>query len=553
MIKHGGDLTILEQYERYTPQITSDYLATIFIPISQVTPEIITEFGYAAVPKCYSLSSSESLSASGVLKLRQIPAINLRGSGVIVGLIDTGIDYTNPVFLREDGTSKIIAIWDQSIDSIDQYPKLLFPTFYGTEYTNEQINLALQSENPLDIVPSTDDIGHGTKLAGIAAGNEIEADNFSGVAPDADLLIVKLKQAKKNLKDFFYIPDQVPCYQENDISWAIRYLVYRAKELGRPIAICIGIGTSQGAHDNSGYLNLVASIYADIPGVAMSIAVGNEGNARRHFYSQVDSATSPITTMLNVGENEAGFSMEFWGEPPAIYTMEITSPSGETIQDIAGSLEESREISYIKEKTIIFINNFMIEQESGKQLILLRFQSPSKGVWRLSISSRGELQGAFHIWLPSGDFISKDTYFLLSNPYTTITSPANNAVPISITAYNPNVMGLYIDSGRGFSTSNIINPSLAAPGVDILCPTLDHGFTRMTGTSAAAAHAAGITAMLLEWCIVRNNYPGVDSAGIKKFLMRGAKRDSNLFYPNKDWGYGMIDAYNTFHIIRTDI
>jgi subtilisin family serine protease len=553
LIKYGGDLKTLEQYKMYSPQISSDYIATIFLPMSEVGPDIIMRFDYASIPKCYSLCSSESLSASGVLKLRQVPAINLRGSGVLVGIIDTGIDYTNPMFIHKDGTSKVIAIWDQTIDSQDQYPNVRYPTYYGTEYNNEQIIQAIHSENPLLIVPSKDEIGHGTKLAGIAAGNEDEVANFSGVAPDSDLIIVKLKQAKKNLRDFFYLPDDVPCYQENDLMWGIKYLVFKAKELGRPVSICVGLGTSQGAHDYSGHLNMISSIYADIPGVAMSIAAGNEGSLRRHFYSSVDAQSGPISATLHVSEEDKAFSMELWGEPPSIYSIEITSPSGETIKDISNQLSGNREISFLLERVKVYIDYIMIEQESGKQLILLRLQNLGKGEWGIKVGSKGDLPGAFHIWLPSGDFISKNTYFLQSDAFTTITSPGNSVVPICITAYNTDTNSIAIDSSRGFSTSNIINPSLASPGVDLLCPTLDHGFTYLSGTSAAVAHTTGITAMLLEWGIVRNYYPGIDSIGIKKFLMRGAKRNDNDFYPNRDWGYGIIDAFNTFNSLRADI
>jgi subtilisin family serine protease len=553
IIKYNGDPNSLKQYDKYSIQIMSDYIAIIYIPISEVTSDTISDFGYSSLPKCYSLNSEQSLVASGVTKLRRIPAINLRGKGVIVGIIDTGIDYSNHVFQHEDGTSKILAIWDQSIDNVNQYPNITYPTLYGTEYTSEQINLALRSENPMQIVPSTDEIGHGTMLAGIAAGSENNENNFSGVVPDAELIVVKLKQAKKVLTDFFYIPEGVPCYQENDIIWAIRYIVYNARRLNRPVALCIGLGTSQGSHDNSGMLNTVTSIYGDAANVAISVAAGNEGNSSRHFYSSLEPESGPVTVELNVGADESGFSMELWGDPPTIYTLDILSPSGEYIPRVSELLTESQKIKFIFENTIIYLDYVMIESETGKQIIIMRFENPTMGIWRFKVYGRGDLKGTFHIWLPSGNFISRNTYFISSNPFTTITSPGNNIVSITVTAYDSSTEALYPDSGKGFSTSNIINPTLAAPGVNILCPTLNHGFTSISGTSAATAHAAGITAMLLEWCVVDNNYPGIDTVGIKNFLIRGAKRNSSLSYPNQNWGYGIIDVYNSFNILRSGI
>lgn len=552
ILRYNGDPASLEQYKNYSVQIMNEVFAVIYVPIAEITNKVVAQYGYSAIPKCYALNSTQSLEASGVIRLRRIPTVNLRGNGVVVGIIDTGIDYTNKVFQHEDGTTRIISLWDQSIDSENQYPKAINPAFYGTEYSAEQINQALKSDNPTQIVPSVDENGHGTMLAGIAAGSENHEQDFSGVVPDAELIVVKLKQAKNNLKEFYSIPTNEPCYQGNDLIWAIQYIVDKARGLKLPIAICIGLGTSQGAHNSSGPLNTVVSIAADYPGVAISTSAGNEGNARRHFYSAIDTASSPVTVELNVGENETGFTMELWGDPPTIYTLDILSPSGEYIPKISERLEENRDIAFVFEQTVININYVMVESETGKQIIMLRFRNPTQGVWRFQVYGRGDLQGVFNIWLPPGNFISANTFFLNSNPYTTVTSPGNTSVAITATAYNSNLDTLYQNAGRGYSTSNIINPDLAAPGVNIQAPALGNKFTAYTGTGAAAAHCAGITAMILEWGIVEGNYPGLDTVGIKKFLIRGAKRSPNLQYPNRDWGYGIIDIYNSFNILRTD-
>ncbi len=549
IIKYNGNLNVLKRYEEYSVHILNPGHAEIYLPLSQVTPQLITEFGYPALPKCYSLSSYQSLDASGVSRLRNIPTLNLRGQGVLIGIVDTGIDYTNPVFLREDGTTKIAAIWDQTIES-DQYPELRRPSYYGTEYTAEQINQALNSSNPLEIVPSMDENGHGTMLAGIAAGSENRRNQFMGVVPDAELLIVKLKQAKKNLTDFYSIPSDVPCYQETDVNWGVQYLFFTAGELKRPIVICIGLGTSQGAHDDNGLLCKTLGVVGDCPTVGVSIAAGNEAFARRHFYSTLNPSET-VTVELQIAQDEYGFTMELWGNPPMIYAMDIQSPSGEYIPEISHRLNETNTVRFIFDQTVLHIDYIMIEQDSGKQVIMMRFVNPSQGIWRFQVSGRGNMPGAFHIWLPSGNFISKDTVFLDANPYTTITSPGNSIVPITVIAYNSDTGALYPESGKGFSTSNILNPDLAAPGVDITCPTLNQEFTSVTGTGAAAAHTAGIAAMIFEWGIVRNNYPNLDTVGIKKFLLRGAKRSSNLLYPNQDWGYGIVDIYNSYDIFRT--
>jgi subtilisin family serine protease len=484
-----------------------------------------------------------------VERIRRLPAFDLRGEGVLIGIIDSGIDYTHPAFIYGDGTTKIAAIWDQTIDS-ENFPE---NTFYGTEYSAEQINQALISANPLEVVPSTDEIGHGTMLAGIAAGSEIEESDFSGVVPNAGLVIVKLKQAKTNLRDFFVIPHDVPCYQENDIMWGVQYVISAARRLQRPIAICIGLGSSQGSHDGRGTLSSHLSVGGDFPGVAVTIAAGNEGNSRRHFYGTIDPAVGYSTVELNVGENESGFSMELWGAAPSSYSIDILSPSGEYIPRIAESLRLNREISFVFEATDIIIDYQMVESQTGDQLILMRFQNPSPGIWRFQVYGRGDIQGSFHIWLPMGDFISDRTYFIQANPYTTVTSPGNSLVPITVTAYNVNNDTLYLNSGKGFSRIDTVKPELAAPGVNITAPNLEHGYSELTGTSAAAAHTAGITAMMLEWGTVRGNYTGLDTVEIKQFLIRGARRSELVQYPNRDWGYGIIDIYNVFNSLRSSI
>ncbi len=546
IVDYNGNMKILDRYPNASYQIMNDRYAIVYIPQAQLSGRSIRQYGYSALPACFGLNSQKSLEASGITQLRRIPSFDLRGEGVLIGIIDTGIDYTNPVFLKPDGTSKIVAIWDQTINS-DNYPQSYF---FGTQYLAEEINQALRSENPLEIVPSIDVNGHGTMLAGIAAGSEVPESDFSGVVPASELIVVKLKQAKVALREFFVIPPDVECYQENDIMWAAQYVIEVARRLQRPVAICIGLGSSQGSHDGRGALSYLLTVGADFPGVVISIAAGNEGSAARHFYSEITKEIGYTTVELNVGENEPGFSMEIWGAAPNTYSIDILSPTGEYIPRIPESLYVNREVSFIFEKTRISIDYQMVESSTGDQLILLRFHNPTAGIWSLKVYERGDLNGTFHVWLPISGFVKDDTYFVQSDPYTTITSPGNSPVPITVTAYAPDNNALYRRASKGYSRINVIKPEIAAPGVNIQAPNLQKGFTNMTGTSAAAAHTAGVTAMLLEWAIVRGNYPGVDSIEIKKFIIRGAQRNPRISYPNRDWGFGILDIYNVYNTLR---
>ncbi|HHV13566.1 MAG TPA: S8 family peptidase [Clostridiales bacterium] len=548
IINYGGNESILNQFPGASIQIMNVQYAVAYLPASQLTVNTISEYGYSIIPAYFGLNSTRSLEASGVNRVRLVPTLNLRGQGTIVGIIDTGIDYTNPIFRNADGTTRIISIWDQSIES-DNYPQ---DFLYGTQYLAEEINRALQSEAPYEIVPSRDEIGHGTMLAGVAAGGVVPEQNFSGVAPDAEIIVVKLKQIKEILRNFYVIPPDVPCYQENDIMWAVQYVVDMARGQGKPVSICLGIGNSLGSHSGSGNLGSLLAVGGSFPGVVINIAAGNEGTARRHFFSEIDPTIGYTTMELNVGENESGFMMELWGRIPNIYSVDILSPTGEYVPRITPTMRVNREISFIFEQTQITLDYQLVEGMTGQQVIVFRFRRPTAGIWRFQVYGRGDLRGAFHVWLPMTGFISDTTYFMQSNPYTTVTVPGNVQEPLTVTAYNPDNNNLYTNASRGFTSNDIIKPELAAPGVNITAPTLEQGFTDVTGTSIAAAHTAGIAAMVLEWGIVRGNYPGMNTTEVKKFLIRGAKRNPNLSYPNQDWGYGIMDVYNFFVELRAE-
>ncbi len=548
IITYNGDMRVLEQYSDDTVNIINFFNAVVHVPVSEITDNIIVERGYSVMPLLMGLISQASEEASGITRLRSMPNFNLRGQGVLIGILDTGIQYTNPIFKYADNTTRIVSIWDQTIFS-ENYP----PRYnYGTEYSREQINQALQSDNPLSIVPSTDEIGHGTMLAGIAAGNEVPESGFFGVVPDAELVIVKLKQAKNYLRQFFIIPENIPCYQSNDIMFAFDYLTSVANQLNRPMAICFAVGTSQYAHDGRGTLSSYISLRAGGTGFGLIVAAGNEGSARRHYFGRVDPDIGFNEVELSVGENEPGFSMELWGTATNLFSIDIQTPSGEYVPRIIPTLDEARLLTFIFEPTTINIDYQLIESESGDQLILMRFRNPSQGIWRFKVYVSGDLPADFNIWLPMEGFISNNTFFVRSDPYTTILALGNARDPITVTAYNTADDSLYINASRGYTRVGVIKPEIAAPGVNILSPGLQNNFVEVTGTSPASAHTTGVAAMLLEWAIVRGNQTTMNTLDMKIFMIRGARRNVDIRYPNRDWGYGILDVFNIFDILRLE-
>lgn len=549
LIEYSGDFTVFERFPGASYQIINFLYAIVHVPVAQLNETTIFDYGYSVIPVCFGLLSAASLEASGIPRIRAIPGFDLRGQGVLIGLIDTGIDYTNPIFQYADGTTRIEMIWDQSI--ISDTPPLGMG--YGTEYTREQINIALQSEDPLSVVPSMDEVGHGTMIAGIAGGNEEPGSNFFGVAPSAEFAIVKLKKAKQNLMDFWQIPMDANAYQSSDIFFAIQYLLDLKVRLRKPMVICFSVGSSMGSHDIRGKLNSFVSLASFRQGLVVTCAAGNEGNSRRHYFGAVDPFVGYNTVELNVAEGESGFCMELWGQSPSMFSVDILSPSGEYIPQIITVANEFRKITFVFEPTIIYLDFQMVESQTGDQLILFRFVNPTQGIWRFNIYERGGMSLGFNIWLPMESFISSGTYFIQSDPYTTISAIGNSLIPITVTAYNDRDDSLYLNSSRGFTRIGNIKPEIAAPGVNVIGPTLNQGFAEFTGTSVAAAHTTGAAALILEWGIINQNLPGISTVEVKKLMIRGAKRNPNVVYPNRDWGYGILDIYDVFNSLRAVI
>lgn len=542
-----NQISELEAYG-YCFSIIDKNFATLHVPLNELPENFIQVFSISANPLCFGIMDIPSTEASGISTLRNIPVLNLRGQGVLIGIVDTGIDYTHEAFIQADGTSRILSIWDQTIQDGPSPEGFNI----GTVYSNEQINAALQADVPFSLVPTRDEDGHGTFLAGIAAGNRNEEASFTGVATDSEIVVVKLKKAKAYLKEFYRIPPTADAYQGNDIMLGVSYLLSVAAEYQRPISICIGLGSSQGAHDNYGIMSLFFNDVARRNGVAVSVAAGNEGS-RRHHVSGIVTSQQADTVELRVGPNEYGFTMELWGNTPNVFAIDMLSPTGEYIPRIPARLRESREIRFILEETVVNIDYFLIAAESGDQLILLRFLRPTEGIWRFRIYASGDFDLGYNIWLPIHLFISEDTYFTTPDPDITITAPGNTSLPMTVTAYDVSNDSLYANASRGFTRDGGIKPDFAAPGVNLIGPAPNNRYLAMSGTSIAAAHNTGISALLLEWGITLGFFRQMSTIEIKNFLIRGATREALTDYPNKAWGFGRINIYNSFLGLRGDL
>ena len=534
-------------------------LAVVYVPLSTVTPSTYTSYTYSAVPKLYSLLDVTSMDAAGITPAGELPVLNNQGAGVIVGFVDTGINYTDSLFRNVDGSTRIIGIWDQTnnsdnsnnIENETAKPISAFSALYGTQYTAEEINLALNSDNPASIVPTRDENGHGTFLASIAAGNRDERAGFSGAAPQASIAMVKLKPAKQYLRDFYLIRDGADAYQENDIMMGVSYLYFLARKYSMPLVVCIPLGTNMGSHMGMSRLGQYLNQVSLSNGSAVITAAGNETGARHHFRAVMDADTDEVTAELRVGEREAGFSMELWAENMGAYTVGFISPTGEVAREISVPLRGENTVSFLLEQTQITVYTQIADVSAGSQFIFMRFENPMSGIWRILIRNSLDIRETFHIWLPVRGFITDETYFLRPDPDTIITDPGNARYPITVTAYDHTKNSIYIHASRGYSLSGRIKPDLAAPGVNILGASVSgRRLTRMSGTSVSAAHLAGAAAILLNWGVLNANYPYLNTPVLKSIFVRGAQRNPALTYPNREFGYGTLNLYEAFLHLR---
>jgi hypothetical protein len=229
----------------------------------------------------------------------------------------------------------------------------------------------------------------------------------------------------------------------------------------------------------------------------------------------------------------------------------VLSPTGQYVPRIPARLKETRELNFIFENTKVFVDYELVELQTGGELILIRFQNPMEGIWRFRVYSTINIEPQFHMWLPINNFLNEETYFIKPDPFYTLTTPGNTVTPIVATSYNYVNKSLYFNASKGYTITNVVSPTFAAPGVDMIVPTLNSGYQLVSGTSISAAFTTGVVAMLLEWGVVKGNQTQLDTLQIKNFLIRGAQRETNITYPNREWGYGILDVYSAFSSLIT--
>ena len=490
-------------------------------------------------PKIMSPLSSKSNDDSGIEQVLNQPFLNLSGRGVIVGIVDTGIAFTKDSFKFEDGTTKILSIWDQT-GSGPRSGNL----YFGTTYSREQINEALKSENPYSVVPTMDEDGHGTFLAATAAGNE--KGEYIGAAPQANLIVVKLKRARQYYIDRYLLPADNPnLYESSDYLLGIKYILDKALQLHMPAVICIGMGSNSSAHDGNTLFEDYISFVSQRAGFAFVTAAGNESNAQHHTQGKIKGTNSVETISINVGQQGASFSTIIFGPAFDKISVGIISPTGEVIPraSFKSGLEYSEKL--VLENSIVYIKYY----KDINNNIIIGFKYATEGIWDIKLFGDSIVSGEYWAWLPITGQVSDMVKFVKPVPEYTIVYPATAMRSITCGAYNSSDNSLYVSSSWGPTRLPRIAPDFVAPGVGIkgVFPT---GYGTLTGTSVSAAITAGAAALLMEWGIVQNNMPTIDGDLVRSLLIGGCNRDENQQYPNIKWGYGKLNLYGTFQTIK---
>ena len=506
-------------------------------------PEIV----FYSVRSMFVLQDISPSSVDNINNIKINPYLDLTGRNVLIGIVDTGIDYLNEEFIREDDTSRIISIWDQTIENNTDNS-----VFIGQTYSNEQINNAIKAyrnkEEPYKIVPSKDEIGHGTKVAGIIGARGYN-NEFKGIANESKFVIVKLFEStnfknqlkENNVKD-------TPVYNDSEVVAGLEYLKRMSMELKQPMVIYIGVGTTEGSHDGTNLISRYVTSLGSNRGVCCVAGVGNEGDAQGHTSGYIKNVGDTKVVDLKIPREFKYFHFNIWVRRPNVASINVISPTGEASSIIEAKIGEIQPIKFVFLNTTMTIKYYNPEHFTGHELISIEFNNIKPGIWSFNLIGDYIIDGRYDIWLSPKSTLPENTVFLEPDPFNTLMMPSE-AVNVVTVAYYGNNNALIAASGKGFDTNNLINPDISTLGINILTTKVSGGVTTFSGSSAATAILAGACALLLQWGIVDGNDTTMYTKKIRSYLMYGANRNQLYKYPSRETGYGDFDLLGTFNVI----
>ena len=522
----------LDNVRQIAEEVTELFGGFAVVRIKEDTLTLLTDIPqvtYVEKPKAVYFALQEAKAASCLTGV-QGGADGLSGAGVLFACVDSGVAYTHPDFRNEDGSTRILYLWDQTIEGNP-------PAGYtrGTEYTAEQINAALQAQTQTErreIVPSEDISGHGTSVLGIGAGNgRGSGGRFRGVAYEADIIVVKLGT-----------PGEGSFPRTTELLEGVDYCIRKAVELGMPIAVNLSFGNNYGAHNGSSLLENYLDTVAGVGKNVICVGMGNEGTAGVHKALTL-TQEEPVEAEFSIGEFQVSTNLQLWKSYADRVRIFIENPAGTVIGPIEEILGTQR-FSIQGTELLIYYgtpNPYNVLQEIYIDFLASGQYLPS-GIWKLRIDPIEIVWNLAELWLPVSETANERTRFLEPTLAGTFTVPSAAENVISVAAYDA-LSGAYADfSGRAFQVLPWAGkPDLAAPGVDIQTAAVGGGYRRVSGTSFATPFVTGSAALLMEWGIVRGNDPFLFGNKVKAYLRRGAKELSGFTEtPNARVGYGAL-------------
>ena len=533
IVKYSGTLEAVRQTARSVTELLNGYAVIVIEEerIGQLAQ--LPEVEFIEKPKKLYFQTDVGRQVSCIDIVQDMP-LSLRGKGTLIGIVDSGIDYENAEFRNEDGTTRIVSLWDQSVNGRPPAGYLA-----GTEYTREQIDAALATEDKevrRQMVKTSDVSGHGTAVAGIAAGNGrgSEGRRFRGAAPEAELIIVKMGA-----------PREGGFPRTTELMRGVDYIVRKAVELRRPVAINISFGNTYGSHDGTSLVERFLNDIADMWKNVICIGSGNEGASAGHVSGKVRRQISE-TVELAVQQREPALSIQIWKSYVDEMGVSVISPSGRQAGPFYEFLGAQR---YILGDTELLIYYGEPKPYSVKQEIYLSLlpgkQYIESGVWKIVLTPGRIVDGEYQMWLPTQTSLNMGTAFLQPNSMSTLTIPSTASLAVTVAAYDARTFSYADFSGRGpagmYEGENGLKPDIAAPGVRVTAPVPGGGYQSFSGTSFAAPFVTGSAALLMEWGIVRGNDPYLYGEKVKAYLRKGAKQLAGYErWPNALLGYGAL-------------
>ena len=533
IVKYSGTLEAVRQTVRSVTELLNGYAVIVIEEerIGQLAQ--LPEVEFIEKPKKLYFQTDVGRQVSCIDIVQDMP-LSLRGKGTLIGIVDSGIDYENAEFRNEDGTTRIVSLWDQSVNGRPPAGYLA-----GTEYTREQIDAALATEDKevrRQMVKTSDVSGHGTAVAGIAAGNGrgSEGRRFRGAAPEAELIIVKMGA-----------PREGGFPRTTELMRGVDYIVRKAVELRRPVAINISFGNTYGSHDGTSLVERFLNDIADMWKNVICIGSGNEGASAGHVSGKVRRQISE-TVELAVQQREPALSIQIWKSYVDEMGVSVISPSGRQAGPFYEFLGAQR---YILGDTELLIYYGEPKPYSVKQEIYLSLlpgkQYIESGVWKIVLTPGRIVDGEYQMWLPTQTSLNMGTAFLQPNSMSTLTIPSTASLAVTVAAYDARTFSYADFSGRGpagmYEGENVLKPDIAAPGVRVTAPVPGGGYQSFSGTSFAAPFVTGSAALLMEWGIVRGNDPYLYGEKVKAYLRKGAKQLAGYErWPNALLGYGAL-------------